>query len=468
MKAFVSSTYEDLREHRAHVISALRRAGIAVDPMEDWTATGSEPREFCADRLRGCEICVLLVARRRGFVPPREAKSITQIEYEAARERKLEVLVFLLDDGALWRREWDELDRDPELRRWRERLTTTHGVEFFSHDPRSIDVAPAVARWVARGAPPQRVVREQFRVEWSVFLPFCPGVPPPDGEIPGLRLSAADAESTSFESAADANLTMRWFGFGGAVWTLRQERRFGTLAEFAQSRRQLYRAILHHPARAADHAIPALTAAVNEAAAARCAAALCQRQIGYALSLVSLLDPGWQTLQIPHALQVLACPSLLLNLPEAEDCALDDHAADPLVLDHREAALVADGNRGHDLKEFRLPGVMHAVACWAGVAAHVQSTHRDAMVAAFVRFEELIQALWWRLHSLESLLDVGQIPQEAKAQLTSIERHVHKALRIGPTEVTATRLFKEAVIQTSRIESVFNEFRNTVRDLRSP
>ena len=35
-KAFVSSTYEDLKDHRQHVIKALKDAGISVDPMENW------------------------------------------------------------------------------------------------------------------------------------------------------------------------------------------------------------------------------------------------------------------------------------------------------------------------------------------------------------------------------------------------------------------------------------------------
>ena len=45
-KAFVSSTYTDLVAHRAHIIRALRDAGIVVDPMEEslsvfrWTGDG--------------------------------------------------------------------------------------------------------------------------------------------------------------------------------------------------------------------------------------------------------------------------------------------------------------------------------------------------------------------------------------------------------------------------------------------
>ena len=45
-KAFVSSTFEDLEDHRAHVIRSLRRAGFFVDPMEEWPADSGEPKNF--------------------------------------------------------------------------------------------------------------------------------------------------------------------------------------------------------------------------------------------------------------------------------------------------------------------------------------------------------------------------------------------------------------------------------------
>ncbi len=75
-KAFVSSTFEDLKDHRAHVISSLRRAGVSVDPMEDWPADGHEPKQFSQDRLHSCDLCVMLVAFRRGYVPEGETRSI--------------------------------------------------------------------------------------------------------------------------------------------------------------------------------------------------------------------------------------------------------------------------------------------------------------------------------------------------------------------------------------------------------
>src|SRR5262249_10747224 len=152
-KAFVSSTFVDLKDHRARVISTLRKSGIHVDPMEDWGADAREPACFCRGRLEGCQRCVLLVAFRPGFVAEGEALSITQLEYEHARESGIDVLPFLLDDEAAWPRRFDDMDRDPAVRAWRDQLRQRHGVGTFGLAPESLDVGPAVMRWLRERAP---------------------------------------------------------------------------------------------------------------------------------------------------------------------------------------------------------------------------------------------------------------------------------------------------------------------------
>lgn len=147
-KAFLASTYRDLAEHRKHVIEALRKSKFHVDPMEDWSADSGEPKEFCPERVAGCDLLVLLVGRRRGFIPEGEAQSITQWEYRLAREQGIEVLAFLLDDKSLWLREFDELDRDLELARWREQLTKSHVCKTFDHRPESVPISEALNRWL--------------------------------------------------------------------------------------------------------------------------------------------------------------------------------------------------------------------------------------------------------------------------------------------------------------------------------
>jgi len=153
-KAFVSSTYEDLREHRAVVIRALRKAGIQVDPMEEWPANSQEPREFSQRRVDGCHLCVLLVGFRRGYVPEGGTLSITQLEYEAARRSGMTILVFMLADDSAWPRRFDDMDKDPELTTWRRQLKEHHGIETFSHNPESIEIAPALTRWIAETVRP--------------------------------------------------------------------------------------------------------------------------------------------------------------------------------------------------------------------------------------------------------------------------------------------------------------------------
>src|SRR5215467_8663807 len=128
-RAFVSSTFVDLKDHRAHVISSLRRAGFDVDPMEDWTADSDEPKNFSQERLNGCDLCVLLVAFRRGYVPDGESLSITQLEYEAALEHGIDILPFMLDDNAPWWGNFDERKEDPEIVKWRADLRKRHGVQ---------------------------------------------------------------------------------------------------------------------------------------------------------------------------------------------------------------------------------------------------------------------------------------------------------------------------------------------------
>lgn len=145
-KAFVSSTFVDLQEHREYVITQLRDMGIHVDPMENWTAASDEPKALSTTRIEGCDVCVLLVAFRRGFVPPGETKSITQLEYEYARDHNIPILAFLLAEDSLWRAQWDDRERDPGIVEWRKEISERHVVGWFDHTAQSINIALTITR----------------------------------------------------------------------------------------------------------------------------------------------------------------------------------------------------------------------------------------------------------------------------------------------------------------------------------
>lgn len=146
-RVFVSSTFEDLKRHRGFVIDWLREAGFFVDPMENWQSESDEPRRFSLERMKGCDVCVLLVAFRRGFIPSNSSDSIAQLEYRYAIDHGIEVLPFLLDEDAPWQSRFNELDKDPGIRAWREDLRHRHGMTYFGLEPRSIKIEAAIARW---------------------------------------------------------------------------------------------------------------------------------------------------------------------------------------------------------------------------------------------------------------------------------------------------------------------------------
>jgi hypothetical protein len=149
IRAFVSSTYRDLKDHRAYVIDRLDRSGIFVDPMEKWTAASDEPKLLSQERVRDCQLCILLVGFRRGHIPDGEARSITQMEYAEALRRELKVLVFMASEEADWPADSvDALRADPEMARWRAELKEHKVVGFFTPRPESIELDAAVNRWL--------------------------------------------------------------------------------------------------------------------------------------------------------------------------------------------------------------------------------------------------------------------------------------------------------------------------------
>jgi hypothetical protein len=107
MKVYLSSTLEDLREHRATVAASLRSMGHDVLGMEQYTAEDIRPLERCLQDVRTSDVYVVIAAWRYGFVPAdasnkKAKRSITELEYQEAVESRVAILAFLLDPMAPW------------------------------------------------------------------------------------------------------------------------------------------------------------------------------------------------------------------------------------------------------------------------------------------------------------------------------------------------------------------------------
>src|SRR5262245_57839892 len=107
MKVYISSTYQDLVDHRAAVDRTLRRMGHDVIGMEQYVAEGTKPVARCKADVKASDVYVIIVAWRFGYVPGRAAsrpdgRSITEIELQEAQASGRPVLAFLLDPEAPW------------------------------------------------------------------------------------------------------------------------------------------------------------------------------------------------------------------------------------------------------------------------------------------------------------------------------------------------------------------------------
>jgi tetratricopeptide (TPR) repeat protein len=92
MKAYLSSTLDDLRDEREAVRRALEGLWTV---KESYEAHEAGVIESCLRDVANCDIYILIVGMRYGSVPPGYASSITELEYEGATNAGIPRFVFL-------------------------------------------------------------------------------------------------------------------------------------------------------------------------------------------------------------------------------------------------------------------------------------------------------------------------------------------------------------------------------------
>lgn len=102
-RVFVSSTFEDLKDHRASVRDAIRQLGAIDISMENFGARDERPKAECERLIReDADVFVGIYAHRYGFIPHTDDVSITESEYREAIRAGIPVLVYIIDDAHPW------------------------------------------------------------------------------------------------------------------------------------------------------------------------------------------------------------------------------------------------------------------------------------------------------------------------------------------------------------------------------
>lgn len=224
-RAFVSSTRQDLHAHRTRAIQTLTNTGLLVIAEEHLGAKEGDPLQKMRELVRQCDLFVLLVAWRRGYIPPGATQSVVQLEYRTAREAGRDICVFLLDETTPWPPHFIESVRDPRFDPWRRELLRNHVVSMFgSVDSLHLQLLQRVQFWLKeRQASPQPAglpTDESLHglkgwLEERQAATFSPNqVPPPPADFVGRDdlLTALEALC----SAATSPVTLALTGLAGA------------------------------------------------------------------------------------------------------------------------------------------------------------------------------------------------------------------------------------------------------------
>src|SRR6185295_11902552 len=112
MKVFLSSTYDDLIEHRKAAHDALAQLGLHVIWMEDFGARPVESTKACLDEIKDCELFVGIYAHRYGYMPKDANPSITEQEFDYAQELGKPIFGFIVNEDQAWPPKYIEHDKD--------------------------------------------------------------------------------------------------------------------------------------------------------------------------------------------------------------------------------------------------------------------------------------------------------------------------------------------------------------------
>ncbi len=167
LRIFLSSTSVDLHAHRRAVRRLIAKFDEHPVVMEDFGAQDGDATQVSLAELASADVYILLLAWRYGTIPtipPNETRSVTHLEYRAAKDANMPRLIFLADPAT------EEDDgpnalfpaavRDPEhaelVRAFREEVGRDRVAAFFTTpESAALEVAAALHRFLRDREPTQ-------------------------------------------------------------------------------------------------------------------------------------------------------------------------------------------------------------------------------------------------------------------------------------------------------------------------
>jgi Domain of unknown function (DUF4062) len=160
MKAFLSSTFWDLRAERRVAIKAIEDFGHETEAMETFVAKPTVPLKAVLESLRDCNFVVVIVGFKGGsLLPRRKGLTYTQAEYTLAKRLGLPVFAFIKTARGAWRNDERSRQRRKTLADFHARIIQNDLPRHFSAMKELRDqIEQALRKWDADGRPGARRV----------------------------------------------------------------------------------------------------------------------------------------------------------------------------------------------------------------------------------------------------------------------------------------------------------------------
>ncbi len=130
--AVISSTAKDLPEHRKQVMDACHRCNCDYVWMETLPASDDDAVKASLALVDKADVYIGIFAHRYGYVPAGSDISITEMEYNRAKERGIPCLIFFIDEGHALTKAMVETGPGAEkLEKFKQRIGVKHVAAFF-------------------------------------------------------------------------------------------------------------------------------------------------------------------------------------------------------------------------------------------------------------------------------------------------------------------------------------------------
>lgn len=158
---FVSSTYIDLQPERNAVREAILRLQQRYFGMEYFGSDPERPKEVSLARVERSSVYLGIIAHRYGTIDEETDKSITQLEYEAARQIRIPTLMYFKDSKCPIEPTSQFIDFDPpyreKLAKFKELITSDCTIQTFTSPD---DLAAKVTADLAKLMNPESLLKE--------------------------------------------------------------------------------------------------------------------------------------------------------------------------------------------------------------------------------------------------------------------------------------------------------------------